>query len=440
MATANEVPAEATFVASTPHPAAEAVAAISAELDYLATADLSSIDVEDLTELLANLETVSRRIDAAQVAFAAQADASLVAEREGATSLGAWLKAVADVPISVTRRRLRLHQELRSRPVTAASFGAGDITMEAASAICEALRSLPTAVPPAVMNELEGQLVDIARAAGTRAAMHQALEIVHRFAPSHMEQEEERQAGKNWLRLSAQRDGTVALRGLLDKEAGALAFGVLGPLAAPAPATDGVADARDADTRYGEAFVQALHLASGQPASDGAAGTRGGRAHLLVTISLEALLDKLGAAPGRLLDTATPISATAARRLACDAKIIPVVLGASSEPLDIGRASNVVPTGLRRAIVVRDQGCAMPGCERPPGWCDVHHNMYWSHGGDTSIDNCCLLCERHHTIVHTHGWRIEIRDGLPWFIPPAWLDATQAPRLHERYRLRPPPS
>jgi hypothetical protein len=122
--------------------------------------------------------------------------------------------------------------------------------------------------------------------------------------------------------------------------------------------------------------------------------------------------------------------------LACDAKIIPIVLGSAGEPLDVGRATRTWPAAIRRAIEARDQGCAMPGCDRPAAWCDVHHRKHWAEGGRTCADNGVLLCERHHTLVHQDGWHIELVGGLPWFTPPAWIDARRTPRLHSRYKTR----
>jgi hypothetical protein len=95
-----------------------------------------------------------------------------------------------------------------------------------------------------------------------------------------------------------------------------------------------------------------------------------------------------------------------------------------------------VPTGLRRALVARDQGCAFPGCDRPPSWCDAHHCVYWSRGGPTALGNLCLLCAHHHDAVHHDGWEIEMIEGLPWFIPPPIIDIEQRPRQHTRYQLR----
>ncbi len=74
-----------------------------------------------------------------------------------------------------------------------------------------------------------------------------------------------------------------------------------------------------------------------------------------------------------------------------------------------------VSAALRRALVVRDGGCAYLGCDRPPNWCDAHHIVPWAKGGATRLANLMLLCRRHHRIVHEHGVRIEPTDSGPVF-------------------------
>jgi hypothetical protein len=110
----------------------------------------------------------------------------------------------------------------------------------------------------------------------------------------------------------------------------------------------------------------------------------------------------------RLEPDGETVCAETARRLACDAEVIPAVLGSAGEPLDIGRLSRVIPTGLRRALVLRDQHCRFPGCDRPPAWCDGHHVVAWSRGGPTALDNLVLLCAFHHTLVHEGRWRLSL--------------------------------
>lgn len=90
--------------------------------------------------------------------------------------------------------------------------------------------------------------------------------------------------------------------------------------------------------------------------------------------------------------------------MACDASIIPVVLGAGSEVLDIGRARRLFPPGILHAMWLRDKGCTIPGCGAPPFWADAHHLTHWVDGGPTSLTNAALLCARHHTIAHQRGW------------------------------------
>ncbi|MFC4943692.1 HNH endonuclease signature motif containing protein [Pseudonocardia sp. GCM10023141] len=133
------------------------------------------------------------------------------------------------------------------------------------------------------------------------------------------------------------------------------------------------------------------------------------------------------------------LTAKELRMLACDSGIIPTVLGGSSQLLDIGRTTRTIPDAIRKALIIRDHGCAWPGRDRPPSWCDGHHIHYWEHGGDTSLDNRVLLCKAHHRLQHDSDWIIQIRDGLPEFIPPAWIDPEQVPRRNPVV-VRPPPT
>ncbi|MBB2890684.1 HNH endonuclease signature motif containing protein [Flexivirga oryzae] len=138
----------------------------------------------------------------------------------------------------------------------------------------------------------------------------------------------------------------------------------------------------------------------------------GAGATVLVTMDLHRLLTDLDGAitiGGEILDAGT------ARRLACDADLIPMVLGTKSQPLDVGRRERLATTGIRAAVVHRDMGCTFPTCDRPPGFCEIHHILPWWAGGDTALDNSAMLCRRHHQIVHRHGYTATITsDGVHW--------------------------
>jgi hypothetical protein len=129
-----------------------------------------------------------------------------------------------------------------------------------------------------------------------------------------------------------------------------------------------------------------------------------------------------------LLSDDTPISPAEARRLACDAGVIPALLGTRAEPLDVGRISYAPTDALRRALVLRDRGCSFPGCRRRPGRCHAHHVHHWLDGGPTALATLTLLCRFHHHLVHHGGWHIEMRDGRPWYTPPRWIDPRQLAR------------
>jgi HNH endonuclease len=70
-------------------------------------------------------------------------------------------------------------------------------------------------------------------------------------------------------------------------------------------------------------------------------------------------------------------------------------------------------------VIVRDEHCRFPGCDRPPSFCDVHHVEHWGRGGPTAMWNLMLLCRRHHRLIHRHGgFTLELVQGRPVFARP----------------------
>ena len=164
-------------------------------------------------------------------------------------------------------------------------------------------------------------------------------------------------------------------------------------------------------------------------ACDGVGGSRGGvvdtvpgfgaKANLTVTIDLEDLKAMTADAIGQTVYS-NGLSAATIRRLACDAKVIPIVLGSNSEPLDVGRCERLVTRAMRRALNTRDRGCVV--CGAPPVMCDAHHLISWIDGGETKISNLVLSCRCHHTDLHNGHWTITITNGEVHVARPAWAD------------------
>jgi hypothetical protein len=92
--------------------------------------------------------------------------------------------------------------------------------------------------------------------------------------------------------------------------------------------------------------------------------------------------------------------------LACDANIIPAVLGTRSEVLDLGRSQRNWNTAQRRARRIEDNGCGWPGCQTPLQHCEIHHLAFWSRLGQTNHNNGLHLCRFHHWLIHHTTWKI----------------------------------
>ncbi|WP_299449171.1 HNH endonuclease signature motif containing protein [uncultured Serinicoccus sp.] len=181
---------------------------------------------------------------------------------------------------------------------------------------------------------------------------------------------------------------------------------LMSPLAAPAPAKDrgqcgvtGVAEGGVADPAGGGgATLAELDLrTAGQRRYDafmtvfrrGVAGTQGQpttpKAQVMVTIGLQELRGAL-AGDGHTVHDGT-IPAHQVRQLACEADILPAVLGEKGQILDLGRAKRLVTPGQRRALAHRDGGCTFPGCHVPATWCEAHHVVHWARGGRSDLSN-----------------------------------------------------
>jgi hypothetical protein len=145
----------------------------------------------------------------------------------------------------------------------------------------------------------------------------------------------------------------------------------------------------------------------------------GAKANITVTIDLEDLKTATADAIGQNVHSGG-LSAATFRRLACDAQIIPIVLGSNSEPLDVGRCERLVTRAMRRALNTRDRGCVV--CGAPPIMCDSHHLISWIDGGITAVSNLALVCRRHHTDLHNGHWTITLTAGQVEVSRPTWAD------------------
>ena len=254
----------------------------------------------------------------------------------------------------------------------------------------------------------------------------------------------EQQAAKRFVALSQPRVGELGLAEYsltLDPEGRAVLEAAVGPLSAPAP-RDGERDLRPADQRRGEALVTLVRR--GVAGAEDVPTTP--KAQLFVSVDLDTLRDRVvrdtagptaaGGGPGRVAAGSTGagggpgraatgstgagggpgrvaagevvggpqagllLAPEVVRRLACDAAVIPTVLGSDGQVVEMGCAVRLFTGAQVRRLWLRDRGCTFPGCSMPAHWTDAHHLVHWADGGPTDLENAALLCERHHTVVH----------------------------------------
>jgi hypothetical protein len=387
----------------------------------------------DLLSALREAEELHRRAYATALAVLAEARTRGLTGGYDNTRLA--LHDAARISVTEAARR-EAHVELLARsPEARAAVEAGLLGADHLDVITKTLAAIPSHVDPDQRTQAEFLLVEHARTLDARAlkrAARHVLAWLDQDGPEPADEPVEQPA--NTLYLDTLHTGHVRIAGKLGPEAGALLVSLLNPLTAPRT-TDGAPDHRSRAERHGDALADLLRLIANAAATpiDG-----GQRPHLTLTMSLNDLRDQIGNAHIAGATDLGTLNARQARRIACDATVVPLVLDSASQPLDVGRAKRTAPPGIRRALVWRDGGCAFPACDRSAPWTDSHHVKHWADGGETSLANMVLLCRRHHTLIHHSDWEVRIRDRLPEFLPPTFIDPARGPRRNTLHGARSP--
>ncbi len=396
-----------------------------------------SADAVALADRIGELVASMRSAEAELGALLVEIEQRGVMELFGYRSIAGLLEHLADLPRPATRRLMERARALNPGraldgtpiPALAPATGVAARSGALSNPMIDTIVGVLAEVPPEHRDSAEENLLSFAADAGHKqVAVLGARILAHLNPDGEQPADTEPPAPARELFLHRRRTGVWELRGRFDDETGTRASALLDALAERRTGAEGP-DHRTHPQRYGDAFSDAVDLALNSPQLPMQAGER---AHVMVAVSLEDLKTGVGAAT--LGDTGT-MTAAEARVQACDAMIIPAVLGGKSEPLDLGCLRRLISAGLRRALFLRDRGCAFPGCHRPPRHCQGHHIRHWANGGPTNLNNLVLMCAHHHRLLHRSGWEVRIAaDGLPEFLPPVFIDRRRKPRrnnLHE---------
>lgn len=444
---------------------------VSGRLEHMSERVLGPVERETLER--ARLGEIARRREGyRRLEQVAELDRAQVAEASGDRSTARLLEALWRVPAADAKRLVAEARDLCPRtslpgqplpprlPSTATVAAAGEIGPAHIVIIRKAMRRLDRVddLAPDDWAAAEHTLADEATRLGPKGLQAVTDRLLAHLDPDGEEPPEDDAGRDDELWFVRRKNGVLLFRGRMSDPVDGEAFvESIDTLATPC----GPDDQRELKLRRIEGLKELVNDATSpngittetatdadQTAAEDALipaprrseqarrTERPGRALLTITLDQRWLTETLTSRSGYgLLDSDARVHPATLRRWACDADIVPIVLGSKSEPLDVGRLQRTVTDALRRALNLRDGGCAFPDCTRRPRRCHAHHIRRWRDHGPTEINNLVLLCSYHHQLLHHGYWTVAIREGRPWFTPPDWIDPTQQPRLGGRPRV-----
>ena len=453
-----------------------ALSAMREVTELLAAEVLDTCRDAQLPELMKTLDEITDRSSAAGSVVLARVDRSGVVRAAGFLSTRAWMDAHLRNPRRENAHLLRTSRLLnRSYPATQRAWLNYQISRAHADVIANgiesAVKGLDADLRDQARIDAEQVLLDISHDYSADHARVAATRIRLAADPDGAKAAAMEADGRQWFSLTPVSEGWLC-KGWFDNVTGSALATVLEGRrnsrhhSGEAASAFDVSSIVDESYAYEEAAKRVRHenaLVLGEIAHEllnsGRSGTvNSERPHLEMSVSLAELVSETGYGelliPGapRLMRSA-PVDIGTIRQLSCDAQVRRVVssgtfrdpdsgdelnsaigrmLAAPTEVVDYGRAHRIVPPGLKRRIALRDQGCVFPGCNRPPSMTEAHHIIHWSQGGPTDLNNLALVCVRHHTDVHSRGWKLVPRAGMEphqpgyWEVhpprPPTWAD------------------
>ena len=428
---------------------------------------LSDADITDCLDIAHRLQ---QQTTATLLHLVRAADTRGLAHQHGCRTTAGWLRSRLHLDPHAARTLIDQAAALDRHDAIDQALSCGAVNLAQATAITCALDDLTPEVDTATTGQARTTLLGWAgqleaaqlRKLGTRILAHVAPDIADRHDQAALARDEQRTHRQRGFTLGLPTAGAVRVSGTLTVEDAATVHAALDPLCTPQ-----AGDTRTPAQQRADALIDICRLAlrTAELPDNG-----GEPPQVTVTVAFDTLTTGLSharpgpghagpghaspgpghASPGHArpspghaspspghasLDTGEQLTPEAARRLACDARILPVVLGGPGQILDAGRNRRTATGPLRRALTLRDGGCTFPACDRPPRWCDSHHIKHWADGGPTDLDNLVLLCGQHHRQIHQGDWTVQLgTDRLPQFLPPAYIDHTRRPRRNIFHR------
>jgi hypothetical protein len=370
--------------------------------------DPAAMGDAELGDHVEALCALADRLEAARLLAVGEWDARAVWALDGAPNGGTWLAARGRLGRAQAGGIVRTARRLRSMPATADAVRAGRLGTAKARLLAGAINDRTEEAFAADEDTLVAEASALTVDQTATMVRFWAMRVDADGASADAMSEHRADSAH----ISQTLGGRWQLDASFDTECGSIFHSVLSGIADELyrATKDAGGPMRSATELRAEALVEMARRAT-------AAGERpSSRPLVWVMVDLDDLRRRAGAAE---VVGAGPITAEAARRLACDADVARVLMDGPSVIVDVGHASRTATPVQRRVLALRDRGCVFPGCDRPPGWCQAHHIIHWEDDGPTDLDNLCLMCSFHHHLVHEGGYGLKrAGDGTLMFTDP----------------------
>lgn len=381
-------------------------------LAHLTDERIAGLGLDGVRRGLEQVGAAQRRIDAIRIRLNSRLRE--LSEASPAVMPEQVIVAATSVSRPDARRDMQRVRTLDDFPRLRDAVLAGDVSAHHLDVVTRAVRHLDEQ-SKRVLRTDEARLVGIARCASpdsfSRAVQLAALRAEQQTGVDTGE----RQRRRTWLRHWVDNDtGMVRLHGELDPESGLRLVGrlqrVVQTLFSSGHAHPTTNDPADKPAHLNALALVALVCDSADANVTPISGA-GTRTDVSVVVDIDTL--RHGLHSKSLISTGTDIDlpVETVRRLACDARIIPVVMSSAGVALDMGRATRIATPQQRKALEAMHSTCAVPHCAVPVAGCEPHHIDYWVNGGPTDLANLIPLCNEHHRCVHEGGWRIKLDEG-----------------------------
>lgn len=361
--------------------------------------DVAGLSDGELRELLVAYPALRTSLQAVWTKAVREAERRQLHQDDGHRSIGSWLRAHTLCSGKDGSGAAWFARRLSRLPLTLAAFEAAEISESHAKQICFLMKD----VPSATVLEAEADLVEAARKLDPAEFRRLIDRLRTQWIPEQTANDAEEASKRRSLDFGDEFGGLVPVHGWLEKLTAEKFQTALNAVSTPDPGEVPEDQRRTPTQRRHDALDELLSrmLDTGELPD-----VRREKPHVSVTVDLTDLANGTGTAD---LDWTGPVHISVAQMLLCDAKVHPIVTdGGPWNPVAIVEDSDTASKKLWRYLRMRDQGCRFPGCDTPAVWCDAHHIVWRSQDGETSNDNCVLLCRYHHRIVH--------RPARPWTI------------------------